>query len=101
MELFLFDPQQRLQIMPPRVGHWRFALLLLQETQVILAINRLPVFSLFYGYLSYSGIILLPLPKDKKEKRTDESSTFMREAHSAVLLRLRRLFSQAEIAVNS
>jgi hypothetical protein len=75
MALFLLDPQQGPQIKPPRAGQLRFAPLPLQETQVILAINRLPVLLLFSGYLQYSqsGIILCPLLKDKKEKRTDES----------------------------
>jgi hypothetical protein len=56
--------------------------------------------------LSKSGIILSPLLKDKKEKRRDESFTFIREAQSAVPLRLRRLislfplFSQAGVSIN-
>ena len=53
--------------MPPRTGQLRFALLPLQEIQVILAIIRLPVLSLFSGYPSYSGIILCPLSRDGKE----------------------------------
>ena len=63
--------------------------------------------SILYLLNSYPGIILSPLLKDKKEKRTDESLTFMREAQSAIPLRLRRLilliplFSQVKIAINS
>jgi hypothetical protein len=104
MELFLFDPQQGPQMIPLSAGQLRFAPLPLQETQFILAINQLPVLSLFSGYLSYSGIILCPLPRDKKEKRTGDSYMFGKDAQSAVLLRLRRLISlfslisQAEMA---
>jgi hypothetical protein len=39
MELFLFDPQQGPQIMPPRAGQLRFAPLPLQETQAFLFIS--------------------------------------------------------------
>jgi hypothetical protein len=88
MELFLFDPQQKPQIMPLRTGQLRFAPLPLQETQVVLAIIRLPVLSLFSGYLPYSGIILCFLPRDKKGKRTYDIYTFMKEAQSESLLRL-------------
>jgi hypothetical protein len=63
--------------------------------------------SILYLLNSYPGIILSPLLKDRKEKQTEESLTFMREAQSAVPLRLRRLisliplFSQVKIAINS
>jgi hypothetical protein len=36
IELFLFDPQQGPQIMPPRAGQFRLPLLYLQDIQIIL-----------------------------------------------------------------
>jgi hypothetical protein len=51
MALFLFDPQQGPQIMPPSVGQSRFAPLPLQETQAVLFINRLPPPLFFRKYI--------------------------------------------------